>query len=87
LLRGRPALGLIVEGHTDSQDTEESNQKLSENRAKAIVDWLVKNGIAPGRLRPAGYGEARPIADNRTAEGRALNRRVEVEEMAVEDRH
>ena len=81
LLRGRPALGLIVEGHTDSQNTEEFNQKLSENRAKAVVGWLVKNGIAAARLRPAGYGESRPVADNRTGEGRFLNRRVEVAAM------
>jgi outer membrane protein OmpA-like peptidoglycan-associated protein len=79
LLRARPTLGLVVEGHTDSQNTEEFNQTLSQNRAKAIVDWLAKNGIAASRLRPVGYGESRPVADNRTAEGRALNRRVEVE--------
>jgi OmpA-OmpF porin, OOP family len=81
LLRGRPALGLVVEGHTDSQNTEEFNQKLSENRAKSVVDWLVKHGIAAARLRPAGYGESRPLADNGTAVGRALNRRVEVATM------
>ena len=81
LLRSRPTLGLVVEGHTDSQNTEEFNQKLSENRAKSVVDWLVKNGIAAARLRPAGYGESRPVADNGTAVGRALNRRVEVATM------
>jgi len=81
LLRDRPALGLIVEGHTDSQNTDEFNQKLSEDRARAIVGWLVKNGIAPDRLKPVGYGESHPVADNRTGEGRALNRRVEVEAM------
>jgi len=79
LLRSRPVLGLVVEGHTDSQNTEEFNQKLSENRAKAVVEWLVKKGIAADRLRPVGYGESRPVADNRTAEGRQKNRRVEVE--------
>jgi OOP family OmpA-OmpF porin len=81
LLRNRPTLGLEVEGHTDSQNTEEFNQKLSENRARSVVDWLVKNGIARDRLRPAGYGELRPVADNGTAVGRALNRRVEVAVM------
>jgi OOP family OmpA-OmpF porin len=81
LLRNRPTFGLVVEGHTDSQNTEEFNQKLSENRAKSVVDWLVKNGIARERLRPAGYGESRPVADNGTAVGRALNRRVEVATM------
>jgi len=81
LLRDKPALGLIVEGHTDSQNTDEFNQKLSEDRAKAVVAWLVKNGIAAGRLQPVGFGESRPVADNDTAEGRALNRRVEVQAM------
>jgi OmpA-OmpF porin, OOP family len=81
LMRSRPALGLVVEGHTDSQNTEEFNQKLSENRAKAVVAWLVKNGIAPARLQPVGYGELRPVADNRTDAGRFLNRRVEVAEV------
>jgi len=81
LMRNRPALGLIVEGHTDSQNTEEFNQKLSDNRAKAVVAWLVKNGIAPARLQPVGHGESRPVADNRTDAGRFLNRRVEVADM------
>jgi OmpA-OmpF porin, OOP family len=81
MLRGKPALGLVVEGHTDSQNTAEYNQKLSEDRAKAVVAWLVKNGVAAGRLQPVGYGLSRPIADNNTAEGRALNRRVEVQTM------
>jgi len=71
----------VVEGHTDSQNTEEFNQKLSENRAKSVVAWLVKNGIGPARLQPAGYGELRPVADNGTPAGRALNRRVEVATM------
>jgi OOP family OmpA-OmpF porin len=82
LMRSRPALGLVVEGHTDSQNTEEFNQKLSENRAKAVVGWLVKNGVAPARLQPVGHGELRPVADNRTSSGRFLNRRVEVAEIA-----
>jgi outer membrane protein OmpA-like peptidoglycan-associated protein len=81
LLRDRPSLGLIVEGHTDSQNTAEYNQKLSEDRAKAVVAWLVKNGVAAARLQPVGCGLSRPIADNGTAEGRALNRRVEVQAM------
>jgi OmpA-OmpF porin, OOP family len=81
LMRSRPALGLVVEGHTDAQNTEEFNQKLSESRAKAVVGWLMKNGIAVSRLQPVGYGESRPVADNRTDAGRFLNRRVEVAEI------
>lgn len=83
LMRNRPTLGLVVEGHTDSQNTEDFNQKLSENRAKAVAAWLAKNGIAPGRLQPVGYGELRPVADNRTEGGRFLNRRVEVAAMTA----
>jgi len=83
LLHEKAELGLVVEGHTDSQNTDEFNQKLSEDRAKAVVAWLVKNGIAAGRLQPVGYGESRPVADNDTAGGRALNRRVEVQAMGA----
>ena len=79
LMRDQPALGLVIEGHTDSQNTDEFNRKLSEDRARAVVGWLVKNGVAASRLQPVGHGESRPVADNDTAEGRALNRRVEVQ--------
>jgi OOP family OmpA-OmpF porin len=83
LMRNRPTLGLVVEGHPNSQNTVDFNQKLSENRAKAVVAWLAKNAVAPGRLQPVGYGERRPVADNRTEGGRFLNRRVEVAVMTA----
>ncbi|MRX27776.1 OmpA family protein [Kangiella sp. HZ709] len=67
-----------IQGHTDSVGSASYNQGLSERRAKSVADYLVNNfGIAASRLSAVGYGEARPIADNGTAEGRALNRRAE----------
>ena len=69
---------LSVEGHTDSDGSNESNQKLSEARAKAVVDAIVKGDIDAVRLSSAGFGEEKPIADNSTPEGKAKNRRVEL---------
>lgn len=69
---------LSVEGHTDSDGSNESNQKLSEARAKAVVDAITIGGIDASRLSSAGFGEEKPIADNSTAEGKAKNRRVEL---------
>ena len=67
----------VIEGHTDSQGSESYNQKLSFKRANSVRDYLIANyGIAPHRLTAEGYGESRPIADNKTAEGRQRNRRV-----------
>ncbi|MES2630125.1 MAG: OmpA family protein [Bacteroidota bacterium] len=73
-----PALRIELGGHTDDQGDAVYNQKLSENRAKAVLTYLVNTkGIAASRLTAAGYGESKPIEDNATAEGRALNRRTE----------
>lgn len=69
-------LGVI--GHTDSRGPDAYNQKLSERRAAAVVDYLVANGVSRSSLSAAGKGEAEPIASNATDEGRALNRRVEL---------
>ena len=71
-----PELRYEVQGHTDSTGTPEANQKLSERRAKAIVDKLVELGISRSRLTAVGKGQFSPIADNSTEEGRAKNRRV-----------
>ena len=78
LLRGKASLRLIVEGHTDSTNTEAYNQELSTRRANAVVAWLAGRGIPASRLKAVGYGPAKPVADNATPQGRALNRRVEV---------
>jgi OOP family OmpA-OmpF porin len=78
LLKGNAGLRLGVEGHTDNVGDAKSNQKLSEDRAKSVVAALTKAGIEGSRLTPAGFGQDRPVADNRSEEGRAKNRRVEL---------
>ncbi|MDD9893485.1 MAG: OmpA family protein [Gammaproteobacteria bacterium] len=67
-----------VVGHTDSSGPEAYNQTLSEQRAQAVLAWLVANGVDANRLTAVGKGESSPVADNSTAEGRAQNRRVEL---------
>ena len=78
LLQGQPDWKLRIEGHTDSTGTREGNQALSQQRAAAVVAWLVKNGVAVSRLAAVGLGDTKPVADNKTEEGRARNRRVEL---------
>jgi len=73
-----PNLRVNVIGHTDNLGNAEYNQVLSENRAKQVADFLRQQGLNPVFLTTAGYGPAHPIADNRTAKGRAANRRVEL---------
>lgn len=77
LLNDVPTLKIEISGHTDAKGAADYNQKLSQNRAKAVVDYLVKAGIAADRLTFAGYGKDQPIATNDTDEGRQLNRRTE----------
>ena len=67
-----------VEGHTDSDGSAKSNQTLSENRSKAVLDYLVSKGIDASRLSSKGFGEDNPIASNKTRRGKAQNRRVEI---------
>ena len=68
-----------ISGHADSTGSNEFNQRLSLDRAQSVVDALVEYGVNPAILRAAGYGEERPIGDNATEQGRAANRRVEIE--------
>jgi OOP family OmpA-OmpF porin len=77
-LRDNPSVHVVVEGHTDSIGSDAYNQRLSERRAKAVRDYLVRQGIDPSRITVRGYGESHPVASNDTAEGRAQNRRAEV---------
>ena len=77
VLTDNPTLKLKIEAHTDSIGIDQNNMQLSENRAKAVADYLIKKGISSERITSIGYGENRPIADNSTEKGRAQNRRVE----------
>jgi OOP family OmpA-OmpF porin len=77
LLNSIPEFTVEIAGHTDYIGSDEYNQDLSERRAKAVVNYLVKKGISRDRLKPIGYGKTKPVANNETDEGRALNRRVE----------
>jgi outer membrane protein OmpA-like peptidoglycan-associated protein len=76
ILAAYPTLKLQVEGYTDSVGGDEYNQKLSENRAGAVRDFLVAQGVSMNNISATGYGKAKPVADNGTAQGRAQNRRV-----------
>lgn len=77
-LSAYPDLNVEVAGHTDSQGSATFNQTLSEKRAEAVKQYLIRKGIAADLLTAKGYGEAEPVADNATAAGRAANRRVEL---------
>ena len=70
---------VIATGHTDSVGTDAYNQKLSVRRADAVKKYLVSKGIADSRIQIEGKGESQPVADNKTADGRAKNRRVQIE--------
>jgi outer membrane protein OmpA-like peptidoglycan-associated protein/tetratricopeptide (TPR) repeat protein len=77
LLNDVPTLKIEISGHTDSKGADDYNKKLSNSRAKSVVDYLVKAGIAADRLTYVGYGEEQPIASNDNDDGRQLNRRTE----------
>jgi outer membrane protein OmpA-like peptidoglycan-associated protein len=79
-----PHYGLSIEGHTDNAGNDQSNQLLSDKRARACLDFLLKKGVDTARLKSAGYGESRPVADNKTPAGRTQNRRVEFNLFLVE---
>lgn len=78
LLTKDPTLKVEVQGHTDNVGSDVYNQTLSEARARAVMDWLVKHGIPAARLTAKGYGKTKPVGDNASDEGRAKNRRVEI---------
>jgi len=78
-MRQQPALRLEIQGHTDNVGAGDLNRRLSESRAAAVKQYLMTNvGIAGDRLTTAGFGDTRPVADNKTEQGRAQNRRVEL---------
>ncbi|OFY62449.1 MAG: hypothetical protein A3H98_02530 [Bacteroidetes bacterium RIFCSPLOWO2_02_FULL_36_8] len=78
-LKQKAEINVEIAGHTDNVGTDENNQILSENRAQAVVDYLIKAGISPTRLQARGYGESQPIESNETNEGRQQNRRTVME--------
>jgi outer membrane protein OmpA-like peptidoglycan-associated protein len=79
VINSHPGIHLLrVEGHTDNRGRRARNVELSQDRAKSVADALARRGLSPRRLSALGFGPARPIADNGTEEGRALNRRVEI---------
>ena len=82
LLKGKPDLRLEIGGHTDSQASDTYNADLSKRRAQSVVKWLTDKGINASRLTAEGFGESRPVADNDSAAGRALNRRVEIRDLS-----
>ena len=76
ILNDNPKGIFVIEGHTSSDGSSEYNQRLSENRAAAVENYLIKNGIDKNRLESIGYGETKPVHENDTRSGRAKNRRV-----------
>lgn len=77
MMQKNPTIRIQLGGHTDNVGKEEANQKLSEQRAKAVYDYLVRQGVKADRLSYKGYGQSQPVADNNTPEGRRKNRRTE----------
>jgi outer membrane protein OmpA-like peptidoglycan-associated protein len=77
-LKSSPALKVSIEGHTDNVGTAAANKALSEKRAQSVMAAVVAGGVDAKRLAAAGFGQEKPIADNRSEEGRAKNRRVEL---------
>ncbi|MCC7382427.1 MAG: OmpA family protein [Deltaproteobacteria bacterium] len=77
VLKSNPSMEVLVEGHTDSQGSDASNMKLSQNRAASVREYLIGQGVDAQRLTSIGFGETKPIDENKTAAGRERNRRVE----------
>jgi len=81
LMKDRTDWRFEVQGHTDNRGAKAASLSLSDERAKAVVAWLIRHGIDASRLAPKGYGDTAPLADNTTEDGRAKNRRVELKKL------
>src|SRR5206468_7281710 len=79
-MKANPSVRALVEGFTDSIGSDAYNLKLSERRANAVREYMVDQGIESSRVTTKGWGKAKPVASNKTKEGRAQNRRVEISE-------
>jgi OOP family OmpA-OmpF porin len=80
-MKANPDVKVEIQGHTDSRGSLALNERLSQQRAEAVRDYLIGQGIAAERLTARGYGPHNPIASNETADGRAQNRRVELKPL------
>jgi OmpA-OmpF porin, OOP family len=78
VMKLKPTMVIEIDGHTDNTGTPEINQTLSQNRADAVRNYLIKKGIVTTRVTAKGFGDTLPVADNSTDEGKAKNRRTEV---------
>lgn len=81
-LNDNPTVKIQIEGHTDNVGSAADNQKLSEQRARAVVNYLIYHGVKDTRLVPKGFGATQPVADNKTEEGRSKNRRTELKVLS-----
>jgi len=77
VLKKFPEIKVFIDGHTDDRGKDSDNMKLSQDRAQSVADYLTEKGIAKDRMTPRGFGESKPIGDNKTKSGRAKNRRIE----------
>ncbi len=84
VLNDFPKMRVSIEGHTDSVGGEAANMRLSQRRAEAVRDYVVSKGISPERLEAVGYGPTKPLASNKTAKGKAQNRRTEFRIVSLE---
>jgi OOP family OmpA-OmpF porin len=84
VLRDFEKMRISIEGHTDTVGTEAANMRLSQRRAEAVLDYLISKGISPERLEANGFGPTKPVSSNKTASGRARNRRTEFRIVALE---
>jgi len=78
IIQAHPGLNLAIEGHTDTTGSGDFNMKLSQQRADTVRQFLISQGLSPDTITATGMGQDNPVADNSTAAGRKLNRRVEI---------
>jgi len=86
-LNSNPKIVIEISGHTDNIGSEDFNQQLSSNRAKAVFDYLIQNKIESSRLTYKGYGFLQPLQSNETEEGRSQNRRTEIKILQIANPH